>query len=95
MQRSKTVPTEERSRSMLERRQLLRGASGAAPILMTLASRPVTAAVCTPASSFASINASGRTSITTARDAHRDTGSRSSTFRLAGAVHPVVDGGAG
>ena len=58
MQRSKTVPTEERSRSMLERRQLLRGASGAAPILMTLASRPVTAAVCTPASSFASINAS-------------------------------------
>jgi hypothetical protein len=40
------------------RRQWLRGAAGIAPVMMTVVSRPVTAAVCTSGSSFASINAS-------------------------------------
>ena len=49
----------EPSRVFAGRRRLLQGASGVAPIMMTLVSRPVVAgSVCTPASSFASINAS-------------------------------------
>lgn len=41
------------------RRRLLRGSLGTAPVLMMVAHRPVMAStVCTPASSFASINAS-------------------------------------
>jgi hypothetical protein len=49
----------EASRVFAGRRRLLQGASGVAPIMMTLVSRPVMAgSVCTPASSFASINAS-------------------------------------
>ncbi|MES2960107.1 MAG: hypothetical protein V4792_18110 [Pseudomonadota bacterium] len=40
------------------RRRLLRGGLAATPLLMTIASRPVMAGTCAPASSFASINAS-------------------------------------
>jgi hypothetical protein len=41
------------------RRRLLRGGLGAAPVLMTLASRPVGATVCTTGSAFASLQPSG------------------------------------
>ena len=58
-QQTNTRPVSvEPSRVFAGRRRLIQGASGAAPIMMTLVSRPVTAGVCTPASSFASINAS-------------------------------------
>ncbi len=40
------------------RRNLLRGAIGAAPVMLTLVSRPVIGASCTSASAFGSINAS-------------------------------------
>ena len=43
----------------LGRRRLLRGGLGAAPILATLASGPVSAGLCTTGSAFASLNASG------------------------------------
>ena len=49
----------------LGRRRLLRGGLGAAPIIATLASSPVSAGVCTTASAYGSLNPSGtRTSST-------------------------------
>jgi hypothetical protein len=42
----------------LDRRRLLRGGLAGAPLLLTLASKPVSATTCTQASSFASINMS-------------------------------------
>ena len=53
------TPEAEAAALLAARRRLLRGGLGAAPVVMTLASRPVLAATnCATPSSFASINAS-------------------------------------
>ena len=59
-------PTAPPARTAFEaRRRLLRGSLAAGPVLLTLASKPVSATTCTPASSFSSIKVSGPTRVYT------------------------------
>lgn len=55
------APAEHAARTAegaVSRRRLLRGGAAATPVVLSLASKPVMAGVCTSASAFASINAS-------------------------------------